>query len=57
MTRLKRVLNLLDRYDGLAAAGVGSHNSEFGKLLLEELRVEKETLTQELTEYGCRRER
>lgn len=57
MTRLKRVLNLLDRYDGLAAAGVGSHNSEFGKLLLEELRAEKETLTQELTEYGCRRER
>lgn len=57
MTRLKRVLNLLERYDGLAAAGVGSHNSTFGKLLLEELRTEKEKLTHELTEHGCRRER
>jgi hypothetical protein len=58
MTRLKRVLTLLDRYDDLAAAGVASHPaSEFGKLLLRELREEKEKLTQELTEHGCRRER
>jgi hypothetical protein len=58
MTRLKRVLTLLDRYDDLAAAGVSSHpTSEFGKLLLKELREEKEKLTQELTEHGCRRER
>ena len=41
MTRLKRVLTLLDRYDDLAAAGVTSHpTSEFGKLLLKELREE-----------------
>jgi hypothetical protein len=57
MTRLQRVLTLLERYDGLAAAGVGSHDSEFGRLLLKELREEKDKLTQELTEHGCRRER
>ena len=45
MTKLKRVLTLLERYDSLAAAaaaGVGSHDSEFGRLLLKELREEKE---------------
>ena len=57
MTRLQRVLTLLERYNGLAAAGVGSHDSEFGRLLLKELRDEKEKLTQELTVHGCRRER
>lgn len=55
MTRLARVLNILNRYDGLAAAGVESRNSEFGKLLLKELREEKEKLTKELIEHGCRR--
>ena len=55
MTRLARILNILDRYDSLAAAGVESRNSEFGKLLLKELREEKEKLTKELTEHGCRR--
>ena len=55
MTRLERVLNILDRYDSLAAAGVESRNSEFGKLLLKELGDEKEKLTKELTEHGCRR--
>ena len=58
MTRLKRVLTLLDRYDDLAAAGVASHSTnEFDKLLLWELREEKEKLTQELIEHGCRRDR
>lgn len=57
MNRLNRVLTLLERYDGLAAAGVDSHDSELGKLLLKELRAEKEVLTQELTEHGCRRAR
>lgn len=57
MTRLERVIKLLDRYDALAAAGVKSHNSSFGEVLLKELQQEKEKLTQELTEHGCRRER
>jgi len=55
MTRLARILNILDRYDSLATAGVESRNSEFGKLLLKELREEKDKLTKELTEHGCRR--
>ncbi len=55
MTRLDRVLNLLERYDGLAQAGVNSHDSILGHTMLKELREEKEKLTQELIEYGCRR--
>ena len=56
MTRLDRIINLLEGYDGLAAAGVDSHpGSTYGKLLLAELRAEKEMLKQELTEHGCRR--
>ena len=57
MTRLERIIKLLDRYDSLAAAGVKSHNSSFGEVVLEELRQEKEKLTKELIEHGCRRER
>ena len=57
MTRLKRILNLLERYDGLAEAGVKSHNSSFGEVLLKDLRKEKEELSKELVKYGCRRER
>lgn len=56
MTRLERVLNLLNKYDGLAEAGVKSHHTSiFGQVLLEELREEKEKLTKELIEHGCRR--
>ena len=57
MTRLDRLLNLLERYDGLALAGLSSHNSEFGRLLLKELREERERLIKELVEHGCRRGR
>lgn len=53
MTRLERVLDLLNRYDGLAEAGVKSHpTSSFGQLLLEELREEKENLIEKLIEHG-----
>lgn len=58
MTRLERVLNLLNKYDGLAEAGVKSHpTSSFGQVLLEELREEKEKLTNELIAHGCRRKK
>lgn len=53
MTRLERVLNLLNKYDGLAEAG--DPTSSFGQLLLADLREEKEKLTKELIEHGCRR--
>ena len=56
MTRLERVLHLIERYDGLAAAGVESHkDSELGKLMLKELREEAQQLKQELIDHGCRR--
>lgn len=51
MTRLDRVLDLLERYDKLASLNV----SIFGIIKLEELRIEKDQLTQELIEHGCRR--
>lgn len=56
MTRLARVLDLFEKYDSLAEAGVNSHPSNsFATLLLKELREEKEKLTQELIDHGCRR--
>ena len=56
MTRLERVIHLIERYDGLAAAGVESHkDSELGKLMLKELREEAKQLKQELIDHGCRR--
>lgn len=56
MTRLERLLHLIERYDGLAAAGVESHkDSELGKLMLKELREEAKQLKQELIDHGCRR--
>jgi hypothetical protein len=55
MTRLDRVLDLLKRYDGLAQAGVNNHDSILGRTMLNELREEKEQLTKELIEHGCRR--
>ena len=59
MTRLDRVLKLLDKYDGLTAAALdlasdGKHGI-FGWSILVDLRKEKEQLTQELIEHGCRR--
>jgi hypothetical protein len=55
MTRLDRVLNLLERYDKFATLGVCSHQSLLGYKMLVELRKEKAQLTQELIEHGCRR--
>lgn len=56
MTRLDRVLELLERYDALTSVALRAYsNSTYGLLMLEELRTEKEKLTQELIEHGCRR--
>lgn len=56
MTRLDRVLELLEKYDDLASVALRAYsNSTYGLLMLEELRKEKEQLTQELIEHGCRR--
>jgi hypothetical protein len=56
MDRLDRVLNLLERYDNLLVAALSvDHNGTFGWTLLASLRQEKELLTKELIEHGCRR--
>ena len=55
MTRLERILDIFDRYDKLAESGVESHDSEFGRVLLREIRAQRDQLTKELIEHGCRR--
>lgn len=56
MTRLDRVINLLDKYDGFVTAILSVTNDGVcGWAILTALRKEKEMLTQELIEHGCRR--
>ena len=56
MTRLDRLLKLLEDYDRLVA-DIFFGNIEWGCISgsLIDLRKEKEKLTQELIEHGCRR--
>ncbi len=56
MTRLDRVLTLLERYDRLVA-DIFFEEIDWGAIsgTLIDLRNEKEKLTQELIEHGCRR--
>ena len=55
MTRLERVLKLLEDYDDLAAWHFESKEYVIGHEILLKLREEKEKLTKELIEHGCRR--
>ena len=57
MTRLDRVLNLLEQYDRLADLVIDEDEMYWSSApsMLKELRKEKEQLTQELIEHGCRR--
>ena len=55
MTRLDRLLKLLEDYDALAANHYENNQYLVGYDILLELRKEKEKLTQELIEHGCRR--
>lgn len=59
MTRLDRVLKLLDKYDGLVITALSLQGCKaygtFGYDILMSLRKEKDQLTQELIEHGCRR--
>ena len=51
MTRLDRILKLLEDYDRFAYLNSNKNTESY----LEKLRSEKEKLTQELIEHGCRR--
>ena len=59
MTRLDRLLNLLDRYEYLVDVAISIPGSMEDKMvvrsMLMPLRKEKDQLTQELIEHGCRR--
>ena len=55
MTRLDRVLNIFDRYDKLVSIYIDPSDETISKRELDELRRDKDTLTQELIEHGCRR--
>ena len=55
MTRLDRLLKLLEDYDDLAACHFEDKMYLLGHDILMRLRAEKEALTQELIEHGCRR--
>ena len=56
MTRLDRVLKLLEDYDRLADLIIDDDICRsIAPSRLEELRQEKDQLTQELIEHGCRR--
>lgn len=59
MTRLDRILKLLERYDSLAEVALCTKLDDEDEQLclacLSTLRKEKATLTQELIEHGCRR--
>ena len=57
MTRLDRVLKLLEEYDRLAERIIDVEDMYWSSApsKLEELRSEKEKLKQELIEHGCRR--
>lgn len=57
MTRLDRVLRLLNDYDDLAVIAFKDPcpNIQWCQKMLAYLRQEKEKLTKELIEHGCRR--
>lgn len=56
MTRLDRILKLLDDYDTLAVALIfEAGHPEHYPCYLANLRAKKEELTKELIEHGCRR--
>ena len=56
MTRLNRVLKLLEDYDDVAAMLLnGVCDRQWCRKMLTCLREEKKYLTKELIEHGCRR--
>ena len=55
MTRLERVLTLLDDYDALIDLVTDDYMRKHIAHKLEDMRKEKDKLTQELIEHGCRR--
>jgi hypothetical protein len=55
MTRLDRVLTRLDDYDALIDLVADDYMRKHIAPKLEDMRAEKDQLTKELIEHGCRR--
>ena len=55
MTRLDKILNIFDRYDKLISIYIDPSDETISKRELDELREDRDVLTQELIEHGCRR--
>lgn len=55
MTRLDRVLNIFDRYDKLVSIYIDPSDKTISKRELDELREDRDVVTKELIEHGCRR--
>ena len=55
MTRLDRVLSLLEAYDELIDIAIADEVCKYLTPHIDAMREEKEALTQELIEHGCRR--
>ena len=55
MTRLYRVLSLLEAYDELIKIAIPNDVYEYLTPHIEAMREEKEKITKELIEHGCRR--
>lgn len=55
MTRLDRILELFEEYELVIRLAVPNDTTKSIARWLERLRAEKDQLTQELIEHGCRR--
>ena len=55
MTRLYRILSLLEAYDKIIDIALPNDVCDYLAPHIEAMREEKEKLTQELIEHGCRR--
>ena len=55
MTRLDRIINILDRYDKLISIYIDPTDTIISKMQLDRLREDKAILIEELIEHGCRR--
>ena len=55
MTRLYRILSLLEAYDEIIDIALSNDVCDYLAPHIEAMREEKEKLTQELIEHGCRR--
>ena len=55
MTRLDRVLSLLEAYDELIDIAIADDVCKYLAPHIDAMRKEKEQLTKELIEYGCMR--